>query len=48
VATAATFNPTQQTAKNTATPVATPNSGGPGSHNRTGRLHHWLMDPSGM
>jgi hypothetical protein len=48
VATAATFNTTQQTAKNTATPVATPNSGGPGSHNRTGRLHHWLMDPSGM
>ena len=48
VAVAATFNTTQQTAKNTATAVAMPGSGLPGSHNRVGRAHHWLMDPSGM
>jgi hypothetical protein len=47
-AVAATFNTTQQTATNTATAVAMPGSGLPGSHNRVGRKHHWLMDPSGM
>jgi hypothetical protein len=47
-AVAATFNTTQQTAKNTATAVAMPGSGLPGSHDRFGRRHHWLMNPSGM
>jgi hypothetical protein len=48
VAVAATFNTTQQKATNTATAVAMPGSGLPGSHNRVGRRHHWLMNPSGM
>jgi len=48
VAVAATFNTTQQTAKNTATAVAMPGSGLPGSHDRIGRRHHLLMNPAGM
>jgi hypothetical protein len=48
VAVAATFNTTQQTATNGAAPVAMPGSGMPGSHNRFGRQHHELMNPSGM
>ena len=48
VATAATFNTTQQTATNTGSQPPMPGSGQPGSHNRTGRAHHQLMNPSGM
>ncbi len=48
VAVAASFNTTQQTATNTAAPVAMPGSGMSGSHNRIGRRHHELMNPSGM
>jgi len=55
VATAATFNTTQQTATNpgataappTTAPVVTPTTAPPPGHRRIGRHHHGLMDPSG-
>ncbi|HUY51088.1 MAG TPA: hypothetical protein VMV92_36200, partial [Streptosporangiaceae bacterium] len=43
VATAATFNVTQQKATGTGGQQAMPPTG-----RRTGRSHHWLMNPSGM
>jgi hypothetical protein len=48
VATAATFNTAKQTATNTGSTPAMPGSGTSGSHQRVGRSHHRLMDPSGM
>jgi hypothetical protein len=48
VAIAATFNTTQQTATNTGSTSATPGPWMPGSHDRIGRKHHELMNPSGM
>jgi hypothetical protein len=47
-AVAATFNTTQQTATNTGSQPAMPGSNFPGSHNRVGRRHHQIMNPSGM
>jgi hypothetical protein len=49
VAVAATFNTTQQTATNTGSQPTMPGSSNfPGSHNRVGRRHHEVMNPSGM
>jgi hypothetical protein len=47
-AVAATFNTTQQKATNTGSQPSMPGSGFPGSHNRVGRRHHQIMNPSGM
>ena len=54
VATAATFNVTQQTAANPGataapptTPATTPATAPPAPGHRIGRRHHGLMDPSG-
>jgi hypothetical protein len=48
VAVTATFNTTPQTATNTGSQPAMPGSGFAGSHNRTGRRHHRIQNPSGM